>query len=175
MDVPFVNLGLQYIFLRNQILEKFDEISKKGEYILGSELEKFEHEFANYCGTKFAIGVGNGSDALSLSMIALGIKKDDEVIIPGNSFHSEYLPSRYQLLALFQAFEVSHKIDSSGWTTTLRGIMRSTLARVFNKSLADYQKTSLDNYRGKVKQEQISHDKNYQEEFGSLIFLQKGK
>ena len=86
MDVPFVNLGLQYIFLRNQILEKFDEISKKGEYILGSELEKFEHEFANYCGTKFAIGVGNGSDALSLSMIALGIKKDDEVIIPGNSF-----------------------------------------------------------------------------------------
>ena len=45
MDVPFVNLGLQYILLRDQILEKFDEISKKGEYILGSELEIFEHEF----------------------------------------------------------------------------------------------------------------------------------
>ncbi len=86
MDVPFVNLGLQYQFLRDQILSKFDEISKKGEYILGSELEEFEQEFANFCGTKFAIGVGNCSDALSFSMIALDIGKGDEVIIPGNSF-----------------------------------------------------------------------------------------
>ena len=86
MQVPFVNLGLQYTFLRDQILSKFDEISKKGEYILGSELEKFEQEFSDFCGTKFAIGVGNCSDALSFSMIALGIKKEDEVLIPGNSF-----------------------------------------------------------------------------------------
>lgn len=86
MDVPFVNLGLQYQFLRNQILSKFDEISKKGEYILGSELDEFEQEFANFCGTKFAIGVGSCSDALSFSMIALGIGKGHEVIIPGNSF-----------------------------------------------------------------------------------------
>ena len=88
-------------------------------------------------------------------------------IIPGNSFHSTYLPTRYQEESVFQVFDVNHRLDSSGWTTTLRGIMRSTLARVFNKSLADYQKTSLDNYRGKVKQEQISRDKKYQEEFGS--------
>ena len=51
-------------------------------------------------------------------------------IFPGNSFHSEYLPSRYQLLALFQAFEVSHKIDSSGWTTSLNGKMRSTTSLI---------------------------------------------
>jgi len=86
MEVPFVNLGLQYQILRDQILSKFDEISKKGDYILGSELEKFEKEFANFCGTKYAIGVGSGSDALSFSMIALGIGKGDEVILPGNSF-----------------------------------------------------------------------------------------
>ena len=86
MEVPFVNLGLQYQILRDKILSKFDEVSKKGEYVLGSELEKFEKEFAKFCGTKFAIGVGNCSDALSLSMIALGIGKGDEVILPGNSF-----------------------------------------------------------------------------------------
>ena len=86
MKVPFVNIGLQYQFLRDKILSKFDEISNKGEYILGSEVKKFEEEFADYCGTKYSIGVGNGSDALSFSMIALNIGKEDEVIIPGNAY-----------------------------------------------------------------------------------------
>ncbi len=86
MDIPFVNLGLQYQGLRKQILDKFDELSKKGAYVLSSELREFEENFAQYCGTKFAIGVGNGSDALFFSMIALGIGKGDTVITAPNSF-----------------------------------------------------------------------------------------
>ncbi len=86
MKVPFVNLGLQYQAIRNQIIDKFDELSKKGEYILGEELENFEKDFSKYCGTKFAIGVGNGSDALTLSLRAIELEKQNEVIMPGNSF-----------------------------------------------------------------------------------------
>ena len=44
-------------------------------------------------------------------------------IYPANSFHSEYLPGRYKKETVFQAMDVNHKLDSSGWTTTLRGIM----------------------------------------------------
>ena len=77
-------------------------------------------------------------------------------IYPANSFHSEYLPKRYKRETVFQAMDVNHKLDSSGWTTTLRGIMRSTLARAFDKSLSvdEMKKELLDNYRGKVEQTQ---------------------
>ncbi len=86
MKVPFVDIGLQYNKLRKQILNKFDQLSKKGEYVLGEELQKFEEEFAKYCGTKYAVGVGNGSDALTFSLLSLNIGLNDEVIIPANSF-----------------------------------------------------------------------------------------
>jgi len=86
MKVPFVNLGLQYQRLQNEILKKFDEISSKGSYVLGDELIQFEKNFAKYCGTSFAIGVGNGSDALFFSLLALGINKGDEIITVPNSF-----------------------------------------------------------------------------------------
>ena len=48
-------------------------------------------------------------------------------IYPGNSFHSQYLPTRYQKYAIFQAFDISHKVDGSGWTTSIGGKMRTTM------------------------------------------------
>ena len=86
MKVSFVNIGQQYTNLRPKILKKFDEISKKGDFILGQELNLFEKEFAAFNGTKYSIGVGNGSDAITFSLLSLGIGKGDEVIISGNSF-----------------------------------------------------------------------------------------
>jgi dTDP-4-amino-4,6-dideoxygalactose transaminase len=86
MKIPFINLGLQYRGLREQILGKFDELSMRGAYILNQELREFEENFAQYCRTRFAIGLGNGSDALFFSLIALGIGKGDEVITAPNSF-----------------------------------------------------------------------------------------
>ena len=84
--VKFVDLGKQYLSLRQEILDKFDEISKNGDYILSKEVNEFEENFAMYCGTKYAVGVGNGSDALYLSLLSLGIGPDDEVITAPNSF-----------------------------------------------------------------------------------------
>jgi dTDP-4-amino-4,6-dideoxygalactose transaminase len=84
--IPFVNPSLQYKNLRKEILERFDKVSLTGNYVLGEELKDFEENFANFCGTNFAIGVGNGSDALTFSLLGLGIKPGDEVITAPNSF-----------------------------------------------------------------------------------------
>jgi len=84
--VKFVDLGKQYMSLRQEILDKFDEISNNGDYILSKEVSEFEENFAMYCGTKYAVGVGNGSDALYLSLLSLGIGPNDEVITAPNSF-----------------------------------------------------------------------------------------
>ena len=86
MQVPFVNPSLQYQKLKTEIIKKFDEISTSGVYVLGNEGTRFEENFARYCNTSFAIGVGNGSDALFLSLLALGISSNDEVITAPNSF-----------------------------------------------------------------------------------------
>ena len=88
MRIPFVNPSLQYKALREEILSRFDRISLTGNYVLGEELKEFEKSFADFCGTSFALGVGNGSDALSFSLLGLGVKPGDEVITAPNSFVS---------------------------------------------------------------------------------------
>ena len=84
--VKFVGLGRQYEALRNEIITKIDAIGRQGAYILGPEVEEFERRFAAFCGTRFAVGVGNGSDALMLPLQALGVGPGDEVITAPNSF-----------------------------------------------------------------------------------------
>jgi dTDP-4-amino-4,6-dideoxygalactose transaminase len=75
--------------------EKLKKFLDKGWYILGNEVEQFEHDFAQYCGTKFCIGVGNGLDALVLifkAYIELGkLQKGDEVIVPANTYIASVL------------------------------------------------------------------------------------
>ena len=84
--VPFVNLAAAYRNDARAISIAIDEIGNSGQYILGAKVKKFEEEFAAYIGTKYAIGVANGSDALFLIMKALGIGPGDEVITQPNSF-----------------------------------------------------------------------------------------
>jgi dTDP-4-amino-4,6-dideoxygalactose transaminase len=75
--------------------EKFQNFLAKGWYILGDEVKVFEANFANYCGTKHCIGVGNGLDALVLifkAYIQLGkIQKGDEIIVPANTYIASIL------------------------------------------------------------------------------------
>jgi len=86
MKVKFVDLGKQYLGLKDSILKKIDEISSKGAYVLTEELKEFEKNIASYCKTDYGIGVGNGTDALFLVMKALKIGKGDEIITAPNSF-----------------------------------------------------------------------------------------
>lgn len=80
---------------RNELVEAATRVIDSGWYIGGSELELFEQEFARYCGAKYAIGVGNGLDALTLTLRAwkeLGkLKEGDEVIVPANTFIASIL------------------------------------------------------------------------------------
>lgn len=93
--IPFLDLKKINAQYRNEILESFNKFIDSGIYIGGEELENFEQEFANYCGTKYCIGVANGLDALTLilkSYIEIGkLKKNDEIIVPSNTYVASIL------------------------------------------------------------------------------------
>lgn len=84
--VRFVNPQKQYREHRQEFLKRIDEIFSRGDLILRRDLEEFEKKIAKIVGTKYAIGVNSGTDALSLSMEAAGIKKGDEVITVAHTF-----------------------------------------------------------------------------------------
>jgi dTDP-4-amino-4,6-dideoxygalactose transaminase len=85
-DVPFVDLAADNRELRVEIDEALARVVEDGSFILGRELEDFEREFAAYCGSRHAIGVGSGLDALTLALEARGIGPGDEVITVANTF-----------------------------------------------------------------------------------------
>lgn len=84
--IPFVDLHAQYEPLREEILHALAEVLDGMHLFLGPNQQAFEREFADYCGTKDAIGVSNGTDAIELALRALGVGVGDEVITQPNSF-----------------------------------------------------------------------------------------
>ena len=88
MEVKYVDFSLQYNNEREEILKTLDNVLSSGQYILEQEVEAFEKNFSKLCGTKYAIGVADGTDALILSMKAVGIGPGDEVITTPNSWIS---------------------------------------------------------------------------------------
>lgn len=84
--VPFVDLGRQFSHMEQQLTDGFISIGRSGQFILGPHVQTFENRIASFCQTKFAVSCGNGSDALFLSLKALGIGAGAEVIVPVNSF-----------------------------------------------------------------------------------------
>ncbi len=80
MNVPFLNLSAQYEALKAELLPAVEKALAGGHYILGPNVSAFEQELAAYVGTKFALGVNSGSDALTLALRALEIGPGDEVI-----------------------------------------------------------------------------------------------
>src|SRR3989338_4250540 len=86
MKINFVELGKDNEDIKDELLKAIEGVLVSGKFILSEETRKFEENFARIIGTKYAIGVNSGTDALLLSMKALGIGKGDEVIVPANSF-----------------------------------------------------------------------------------------
>jgi len=85
-EIPFCDLKKVNEPYKKAMLESMERFLDSGYYILGSEVEAFETEFAEYCGTKYCVGVGNGLDALVLILKAMGIQSGDEVIVPSNTY-----------------------------------------------------------------------------------------
>jgi dTDP-4-amino-4,6-dideoxygalactose transaminase len=85
MKIPFGNLKRHYEQLREQIDTATREVYESGWLILGQQVQDFEANFAQYCGAKYAVGVGSGTEALHLALLACGIKPGDEVITVANT------------------------------------------------------------------------------------------
>jgi dTDP-4-amino-4,6-dideoxygalactose transaminase len=86
MKVEFYGHVRQYNNIKAEIDANLQEVIQSGQYVLGPMLKRFEGEFADYSGTKHAIGVGNGTDAIWLVLMALGIGPGDECITNANTF-----------------------------------------------------------------------------------------
>jgi len=86
LKIPFFELQSQYKEIRIEIDREIKDVLDSQFFILGSKLESFESDFEKYIGTKYAVGVGNGTDALFLALKALDIGPGDEVITVANSF-----------------------------------------------------------------------------------------
>ncbi len=81
-----LDLKGQHAQIKKEVFEAFEKVYENTAFSGGSFVEAFEKSFASFCGTKYAIGVDNGTSALHLAMLALGIGAGDEVIIPANTF-----------------------------------------------------------------------------------------
>jgi len=92
---PFLNIKLINKAYKKDLLKACEKVIESGIYIKGKECEAFENEFAAYCGTKYAIGVGNGLDALILIIRSYKIlnlfKDNDEIIVASNTFIASIL------------------------------------------------------------------------------------
>src|SRR5215472_2817610 len=84
--VPYFDLTAQYSQIRDEIRAALDRVSEQAAFILGEEVERFEHSFADYCGTKHAIALNSGTSALHLALLSAGIGAGDEVITTANTF-----------------------------------------------------------------------------------------
>jgi dTDP-4-amino-4,6-dideoxygalactose transaminase len=87
MQVPFLDLKIQYKAIESEINSAVREVMESAAFSGGPFVERFEEEFARFCGVKHAIGVGNGTDALWFSLLALGIGPGDEVITVSKHLH----------------------------------------------------------------------------------------
>jgi dTDP-4-amino-4,6-dideoxygalactose transaminase len=86
MQVPFLDLRVQHQPLMPELMEAFRQVTEASAFAGGPFVGQFETEFAAFCHTRHALGVGSGTDALWLSLLALGVGQGDEVITVPNSF-----------------------------------------------------------------------------------------
>lgn len=84
--IPFFDLKRQFKQIKSQVLEKTIEVFESTSYSGGEFVAEFEKKFASYCNIENAVGVNNGTSALHLALLSLGIGEGDEVIVPANTF-----------------------------------------------------------------------------------------
>ncbi|TMC05619.1 MAG: DegT/DnrJ/EryC1/StrS family aminotransferase, partial [Chloroflexi bacterium] len=85
-DIPLVDLRAQYATIRDEIRQAIDEVLDSMQLTIGPNVRAFDKEWAEYCGTTHAIGVGSGTDALQLAIRACGVSSGDEVITVSHTF-----------------------------------------------------------------------------------------
>lgn len=84
--IPFLDLKKQFYSIKGEVLDAIARVCEDTAFSGGKYVDQFEKQFATYCQAEFAVAVNNGTSALHLAMVALGIGKGDEVIVPANTF-----------------------------------------------------------------------------------------
>lgn len=95
MKVPFVSLNVMHQEIHTELIEAFQSVLNANNYIMGAEWDRFQKDFADFCGVSSAVGCGNGLDALYLILKAMEIGEGDEVIVPSNTFIATALAVSY--------------------------------------------------------------------------------
>lgn len=93
--IPFVDLKIQYKSIQGAIKEEIGKVLEQANFILGEPVAQFESQFAEFCGSKYCIGIASGTDALHLALRALNIGNGDEVITAANTFVATVLAISY--------------------------------------------------------------------------------
>lgn len=86
MKIPFLNFAPMHEPIKQEIMHTFEAFYDSNWYVLGDRVKHFEADYAQFNQTQFSVGVSNGLDALHIALMALGIGKGDEVIIPSNTY-----------------------------------------------------------------------------------------
>ena len=86
MSVPFVDLARQHAEVAEEVVAGWDAVFAAGDYVGGAAVTEFEQAYADHLGVAHCVGVGNGTDALEMSLRAVGVGPGDEVILPANTF-----------------------------------------------------------------------------------------
>ncbi len=111
MKVPFVDLKAQYESIRQEIGEAIQQVLDSTAFSGGPFVEKFEEEFARFCCSRYAIGVGNGTDALGMILRAVGVGEGDEIVTVPNSFIATV-----EAVSAVGATPVFVDVDPQTWT-----------------------------------------------------------
>ena len=110
--IKFLDLYKQDEKLHNAILKDINILFRKGDFILGKEVLKFEYNFKTFCGSKYAISCGNGTDALTIALKSLCLPNDSEVIIPAMTYCST-------IFAIINAGLIPVLVDTEFLTPTM--------------------------------------------------------
>ena len=94
-EVSFVDLRAQYATIRDETQAAINEVLDASWFILGHHVASFEKKFSDYCGGGEAIGVGSGTEALHLALLACGVGPGDEVVTVANTFIATALAIDY--------------------------------------------------------------------------------
>ena len=109
--MQFIDLAAQQARVKDQIDANIQTVLAHGKYILGPEVDELEERLAAYTGAKHCITVANGTDALQIAQMAIGVGPGDEVIVPGFSYIATA-----ETVALLGAKPVYIDIDPKTWT-----------------------------------------------------------
>ncbi len=122
--VPFVDLRVQHQTLMPELMDAFRQVTESSAFTGGPFVAQFESEFADFCQSRYALGVGSGTDALWLSLLSLGVGQGDEVITTPNAFMATA-----EAISICGARPVFVDIDERTYTMDPRQLERAITLR----------------------------------------------